>query len=540
MTLREWLRKFHTRPQMIVALFLFSVWLIFAGRSFYTIEAKHTTYVKQTADLLSVAFGQNNRIIAESVLETLISQGGATSAEVCNGDRQEIGANQTLKACKNKAGIFERMIEQNITGSGTQILRARFSLIEDAFSLFSGLGWSLLLVFSGFYFIQSTKDKIKKDIFEPLIKNLLGEDPLEIKELNDLRLKIRLASELEAEKAVTLAIKENNQQVAHDIRSPIAAIGALIEMMELPISPLKIALDKAVIRANSVANFLLHSEKKVNDVTLKKSYDVAQTVKDIVAEKTPLFSGGTISINGCDSLLVESKLSHASLARILSNVIDNSMIACENKKQIKVEILSLKDFIEITVVDSGVGISQDVIEKVGQKGFSSRSNSDGCGRGVFSAIKTLEEIGGQFELSSRIGVGTTVKLRFPAQEILADQSIDFVYVDDEEIHRTTWDIWSQKNAYKSKIYSKMEDLINEQHLLPKKRPLFLDYNLDSNHKGEYWAQKLSDLGFTEIFIATSMSSDSIVQSKYIKGVLGKNPNGLRQILYGRESNLSTS
>ena len=92
MTLKEWLSKSITRPHKIVAVFLLAVWSVFAIRSYMTVESKQHTYVKQTADLLSIAVHQQNRVIAESLLETLLSQGGATSAEVCNGDKQEISA----------------------------------------------------------------------------------------------------------------------------------------------------------------------------------------------------------------------------------------------------------------------------------------------------------------------------------------------------------------------------------------------------------------------------------------------------------------
>jgi len=100
MTLKVWLSKCITGPHKIVAIFLLAVWSVFAVRSYLTIESKQATYVKQTADLLSIAFHQQNRVIAESLLETLLSQGGAISAEVCNGEKQEIGANQDLHGCR--------------------------------------------------------------------------------------------------------------------------------------------------------------------------------------------------------------------------------------------------------------------------------------------------------------------------------------------------------------------------------------------------------------------------------------------------------
>ncbi len=80
MTLKEWLSKCITGPHKIIASFLLAVWFVFAIRSYLTIENKQRTYVIQTADLLSIAVHQQNRVMAESLLETLLSQGGAISA----------------------------------------------------------------------------------------------------------------------------------------------------------------------------------------------------------------------------------------------------------------------------------------------------------------------------------------------------------------------------------------------------------------------------------------------------------------------------
>lgn len=538
MTLKEWLKKYHTRPQMIVALFLISVWVFFAVRSFYAIQIKNDTYVKQTADLLSLAFNQNNRIFAESVLEMVLTQAGASGAEVCSGNTQVMGANRSLNSCAENSKFFERIVEHKITGSGTQVIRARFSYMDDFWSIFMSLGWSLGLVLVGIYFIQTTKERIAKDIFDPLINNLLGEKPLEINELNDLRLKIKTSKDLEAEKAVMLAIRENNQQVAHDIRSPIAAISALVELMDLPQNQLKNALDQALSRAKSVANFLLQAEMKTDKLSDLKGFDLASAVNDIITEKSPLFVGGGIRYLGPSNLNVETKLSSASLTRILSNVIDNSIHACVNEKSIKV-VLSYGDSqVKIIVSDSGHGISGDVIEKVGTKGFSHKNSGSGTGRGVFSAIKTLKEIGGSFSLSSELGLGTQVTIQFPANEILKSktkeitdfESLDLVLIDDEEIHRTTWEIWSSKNGFKIKTYSNVQSFFEESKSIENGTPIFIDSNLGAEFKGEVYAEKISDLGFDSIHLATSSSKDSIQFSNAIKSVIGKNPTGLRQLL----------
>jgi signal transduction histidine kinase len=544
MTLRDWLKKYHTRPQMIVAMFMISVWIVFAVRSFYTLQAKNDTYVKQTSDLLSLAFGQNNRIFAESLLDMVLSQAGASSAEVCMGDRQIIGANQSLNSCTDKPKIFERIVEKNVTGSGTQILRARFNYLDDFWTVLKSVGWSLTLVLIGIFFIQTTKDRIAKDIFDPLISNLLHEKPLDIIELEDLRRKIRTSRELESEKAVMLAIRENNQQVAHDMRSPIAAMSALIEMMDLPSSQLKLALDRALNRAKSVANFLLHSELKNSELPKNLNFDIVSVVKDIITEKGPLFTQGVINYSGPIVLKVGSELTIASLARILSNVIDNSIHACVSKKEITIKLDASKNAVRIAISDSGIGISQDDLEKVGTKGFSQKSN--GTGRGVFSAIKTLKDIGGTFSLGSELGRGTTVNIEFPIATIamhesiksLDSETIDFILIDDEELHRTTWEIWASKNGLVLKTFPSVEEFLVDNASLNKQTPLFLDSNLGTETRGEVWAGRLGDQGYHEIYLATSNSRDSIANNQHLKGIIGKNPTVLRQILKSRYENIA--
>ena len=171
----------------------------------------------------------------------------------------------------------------------------QFNIISDLYSVLSGLGFALILVFCGFYFIQTAQNRIKKDLFDPLLNKLLGTDHLEIKELMDLRETIQEAKVLEAQKAVTLAIQENNQQVAHDIRSPIDSINALLKMIEIKDSDLKAAFEKAVHRANSVANFLLKSERKSTPVE-NAAFDLASVIQDIAIEKRPLFTDGEILV----------------------------------------------------------------------------------------------------------------------------------------------------------------------------------------------------------------------------------------------------
>ena len=525
MTLKEWFKKYHTRPMKTVAVFLLAVWSVFAIRSYLVIQSKHVTYVKQTADLLSIAVQQNNRVIAESLLETLISQGGATSAEVCNGDQQEIGANQNLISCNTKANVFENLIEQKVTGSGTRLLRVRFNLLDSFSSAFSGLGFSLILVFCGFYFIQVTQNRIKKDLFDPLLKKLLGDEPLEIKELTDLRLGIVQAQELEAQKAVTLAIQENNQQVAHDIRSPVDAINALLKMVNIPDSELKSALDKAVKRANSVANYLLHAEKKESGFNTGFIFNFTSAVNDIAIEKRALFTNGIIEVVAPKNCFIKSKLSSESLSRILSNIVDNGMIACEINRKLKICLTQVENCIHLEVVDSGRGISPESLERLGEKGFTQRSEKDfsGTGRGVYSAKKTLEEIGGEIKFTSKVGFGTTVKILIPVAINKVATEVDLILIDNEEMHRTTWSLWAETENLKIATFTSAEEFLANANAYLNSPIIFLDSDLGNGIKGQNYISVIKELGFKKVILASGYAGTKSMDTVGADGVIGKNP-----------------
>jgi signal transduction histidine kinase len=82
----------------------------------------------------------------------------------------------------------------------------------------------------------------------------------------------------------------------------------------------------------------------------------------------------------------------------------------------------LKDGLQLVVKDTGVGISPDDIARImtpfGQI-FSVYSRShQGTGLGLTLTKALIERHGGRLSLTSALGVGTTVRLAFPAERVV--------------------------------------------------------------------------------------------------------------------------
>jgi len=73
----------------------------------------------------------------------------------------------------------------------------------------------------------------------------------------------------------------------------------------------------------------------------------------------------------------------------------------------------LMDFVQISVADMGSGMPPEVLERVLEPFFTTKEVGKGSGLGLPQVYGLAQQSGGQLEIDSWVGQGTTVALRFP-------------------------------------------------------------------------------------------------------------------------------
>jgi signal transduction histidine kinase len=67
----------------------------------------------------------------------------------------------------------------------------------------------------------------------------------------------------------------------------------------------------------------------------------------------------------------------------------------------------------ISVVDTGLGIPEESLPRVTERFYRGESSRSGFGLGLAIVQAAMSVLGGELEIASRVGYGTTVTMKLP-------------------------------------------------------------------------------------------------------------------------------
>jgi signal transduction histidine kinase len=113
------------------------------------------------------------------------------------------------------------------------------------------------------------------------------------------------------------------------------------------------------------------------------------------------------------SLLVRGQ--EERLARVVGHVVQNALDATPAEGRVELRMERSGDRARVVVADTGQGMSTEFVNTRLFKPFST-TKAAGMGIGAYESFQYVKELGGQIQVDSEVGRGTTITIELPLHD----------------------------------------------------------------------------------------------------------------------------
>jgi len=222
------------------------------------------------------------------------------------------------------------------------------------------------------------------------------------------------------------AWREVARRVAHEIKNPLTPIALSAERIQRHLdraNPADIA-SSSVVRscAETIAGAVETVRRLVDEFATLARFPVAKPqpadINEIVNHAVAMFAGRLDNITVNQSLaadLPKVMADSEAMKRAVANLVDNAAEAAQNSVVREIEIstalVASRDAVEITVADTGHGVTREVKERLFLPYFSTKKRGTGLGLSIVSRI--VEDHHGSIRVEENHPVGTRFIIELP-------------------------------------------------------------------------------------------------------------------------------
>ena len=224
--------------------------------------------------------------------------------------------------------------------------------------------------------------------------------------------------------SILLAMREINDNIAHDLRSPLARIRGIAEMTlvreksaddfkKMAVSTVE-ECDTLIDMVNTMLE-ITEAEAGVAQQNIEE-FDLAKLISDACDLFRPIADDKHIDINLSIPDELHFRTDRKKLQRMVTNLLENAIKYTPDGGTVAISVLVHEGQIDIVIEDNGIGISQDDQPHIFERFYQSDKSrsTTGIGLGLSLAKAFAVALGGKIIVKSTLGEGSTFTVNLPS------------------------------------------------------------------------------------------------------------------------------
>jgi signal transduction histidine kinase len=210
--------------------------------------------------------------------------------------------------------------------------------------------------------------------------------------------------------------------IAHDLGTPLNSVLGYTQLLAQESMTGRARRRLAIIETqiNRMGEIIQRYLSQTRGTPAKSEVNINELVRDTLVLLQPNFEQRGVEVT---SALAGTRLvvsgNGNSIQRVLINLLDNAVDACEKKGTVKITtvecpVTSTKaPGVAIEVADTGTGIPPDVLPRIFDLFVTTKPPGRGTGLGLVICQEIIRAHGGTINIVSEVGQGTTVSIYLP-------------------------------------------------------------------------------------------------------------------------------
>jgi PAS domain S-box-containing protein len=218
-------------------------------------------------------------------------------------------------------------------------------------------------------------------------------------------------------------------QIAHELNNPLYGIMNTLELLKTEIPAdnkrrkiLEMALSETIRLSDLLRKMLSFSKP---DQEERHPVDINPVLDEILLLHEKQLKENDINIAATYAKeLGLIKASKNQLRQVFLNMVANARDAMPNGGTLSVTTSGDNDNVLVEIADSGTGIKKEHLDKIFDSFFTTKGEVKGVGLGLSVCYGFIEDHGGNIEVKSQVGEGTTFTISLPVHNEVDSEKAD--------------------------------------------------------------------------------------------------------------------